>query len=98
MLVAAGLLLRLCTQLLRLVRLCTRLGLPPILVVGDSRPANLNESPHVSAKTQPRASGALLWQLAGSKSVLEPEGRGGLFRDRADEALFPTCPDDAATS
>src|SRR5262249_40126258 len=61
--VAAGLLLRLCTQLLRLVRLRAGLGLPQILVVGDSRPVNLNDPPR---KAQPRASGALLWPLTDS--------------------------------
>src|SRR5262249_48523010 len=43
--VAAGLLLGLCTELLGLVRLRTGLGLPQILVVGDSRPVNLNDQP-----------------------------------------------------
>ena len=60
MLVAAGLLLRLCTQLLRLVRLRTGLGLPQILVVGDSRPVNLNDLPRFLEGSAPPSRGFAL--------------------------------------
>src|SRR5215471_9118452 len=98
MLVAAGLLLRLCTQLLRLVRLRTRLGLPQILVVGDSRPANLNESPTFLRRLSPARAGLCFGYSPDLNRSLSRKGEGGLFRDRADEALFPTCADDAAAS
>src|SRR5215471_19395297 len=55
MLVEAGLLLWLCTQLLRLVRL--RTGLPRILVVGDSRPVNLNDPPTFARRLSPARAG-----------------------------------------
>src|SRR5262245_64030719 len=60
MLVAAGLLVRLCAQLLRLVRLRTRVGLPQILVVAD-RAARASEpsSLFVEGSAPPRRGFAL---------------------------------------
>src|SRR5262249_13487483 len=76
MLAAAGLLLRLCTQLLRLVRLRTRLGLPQILVVGDSRPSNPNESPTLLRRLSRERAGVCFGYSHDLNRALSRKGEG----------------------